>query len=185
MNKLNLSSKKIFPTTTIDVVSKLLVEMDNVINNNKWTHLGNLNAVEAGYDILQRLLLEDSFVLVALKGAFFGSIFSTGSVCEKWTSLGCSSYLTELFEIPLILHVSHIIKINKLYVKVARYSGGDGWVPFVFILSRHCRPKITFRERRKLMIYSLMKASNESERYPRGVRISEEPLRNWAYSQRK
>lgn len=75
MNKLNLSSKKIFPTTTIDVVSKLLVEMDNVINNNKWTHLGNLNAVEAGYDIFQRLLLEDSFVLVALKGAFLGVFF--------------------------------------------------------------------------------------------------------------
>lgn len=185
MNKLNLSSKKIFPTTTIDVVSKLLVEMDNVINNDKWTHLGNLKCSWGWLWHIAKVASRGLFCLGGSQGSLFGSIFSTGLVCEKWTSLGCSSYLTELFEIPLILHVSHILKINKLYVKVARYSGGDGWVPFVFILSRHCRPKITFRERRKLMIYSLMKASNESERYPRGVRISEEPLRNWAYSQRK
>ena len=185
MNKLNLSSKKIFPTTTIDVVSKLLVEMDNVINNDKWTHLGNLKCSWGWLWHIAKVASRGLFCLGGSQGSLFGSIFSTGSVCEKWTSLGCSSYLTELFEIPLILHVSHILKINKLYVKVARYSGGDGWVPFVFILSRHCRPKITFRERRKLMIYSLMKASNESERYPRGVRISEEPFRNWAYSQRK
>lgn len=186
MNKLNLSSKKIFPTTTIDVVSKLLVEMDNVINNNKWTHLGNLKCSWGWLWHIAKAASRGLFCLGGSQGSLFWEyFFNRFSVWKVNFSLGCSSYLTELFEIPLILHVSHILKINKLYVKVARYSGGDGWVPFVFILSRHCRPKITFRERRKLMIYSLMKASNESERYPRGVRISEEPLRNWAYSQRK
>ena len=75
MNKLNLSSKKIFPTTTIDVVSKLLVEMDNVINNNKWTHLGNLKYSWGWLWHIAKVASTGLFCLGGSQGSLFWEYF--------------------------------------------------------------------------------------------------------------